>query len=365
MKIFYLISTLAGLLLVSSCNQTESINPQRKDIVEAVYASGEIIPANQYFINSLVEGYLKTKYVVEGTCVIKGSALFQIGSLQSEALYRNSIDNFDVASINYSDSSAIIGQLEAQLESAMAKLLTDSINYLRYKKLSETGAVSSLESEQANLAWQTSKNQVKSIQNNIISTRNDLFRQLSNAKSSYESSLESKNNYLLTSNINGKVYNVYKEQGDLVKRGEIIAMLGSADTMVINLNIQDEDITKIAIGQKVLVELNTLPDQIFQAKVCKIFPAFNTQVQSFKIEAQFTETVPHLFAGTQVIANIIVSSRKMALVIPKTFINGNNEVLLKEKRQTRKIKRGIEDTEWVEVIEGLLETDVLIKQTTK
>jgi len=365
MKIYILISSLASLLLVSSCKHSESIKPQRKDIVEAVYASGEIVPANQYFVNSMVDGYLKTNFVTEGAIVRKGSFLFQIGSLQSEALYRNSIDNLDVASKNYSGNSAVIGQLEAQLETARAKLITDSVNYLRYKKLSETGAVSFVEAEQAKLAWQTSRNQVKSIQDNIRSTRNDLFRQFSNAKSTYESSLESKNNYLLTSEISGKVYNVYKEPGDLVKRGDMIAMLGNADTMIINLNIQDEDITKIAIGQQVLVELNTSPDHTFKAQVTKIFPAFNTQDQSFKIEAHFMETVPHLFAGTQVIANIIVSTRKMALVIPKTYINSSNEVLLKEKRQSLKVKRGIEDTEWVEVLDGLKETDVLIKQKTK
>lgn len=365
MKLYILIPTLACLLLVSSCKHNETIKPQRKDIVEAVYASGEIVPKNQYIVNSMVDGYLKTNFVSEGTVVRKGSILFQIESIQSEAMFRNATDNLTIATKNYSDNSAIIGQLEAQLETASAKCRNDSVNYVRYERLAATGAVSSLEREQAKLVWQTSQNQVKSIQDNIRSTRNDLFRQFSNAKSTYESSLESRNNYLLTSGINGKVYNVVKVPGDLVKRGDMIAILGNADTMIINLNIQDEDIARISIGQQVLVELNTAPDRTFKAQVTKIFPAFNAQDQSFKIEAQFTETVPHLFAGTQVIANIIVSTRKMALVVPKTYINSNSEVILKKSRQTVKVKLGIENTEWVEVLDGLKESDELIKQKTK
>ncbi|NJK95240.1 MAG: hypothetical protein HC905_10285 [Bacteroidales bacterium] len=62
------------------------------------------------------------------------------------------------------------------------------------------------------------------------------------------------------------------------------------------------------------------------------------------------------------VANIVISTRKNTLVIPKSYLNSNGEVILKKKREVRKIKRGIEDTEMVEVLGGLHEGDILIKQ---
>lgn len=350
------------ILLFSACSRQQGISPERKNIVESVYASGEVIPAGQYFVNSMVDGYLSQKFVNEGDQVNIGEHLFRISSEHTEAQLKNSLDNLSVATRNYSENSAVLGPLYAQLETAKAKQQTDSLNAERYQKLRATGAVSQVEFEQMNIAWQNSKAQVLSLEDNIRSTRNELFRQLSGAQSAVASSMEAKGNYLLSSEIDGQVYNIYKVPGELVKRGDLLAMLGKADSMIIRLNIQDEDISCITLNQEVLVELNTHPGRIFKARVSKILPAFDTQDQSFKIEAVFTDTPPRIFAGTQAVANIIISTRKNALVIPKSYVNSNGEVILKKKREKRKIKRGIDDTEMVEVLGGLQEGDLLIKQ---
>jgi multidrug efflux pump subunit AcrA (membrane-fusion protein) len=353
---------ITGLLLLGSCSREPEINPGRKDIVESVYASGEVVPADQYIVNSLVDGYLSRKLINEGDSVKKGARLFVINNEQTEAQLRTSLDNLSVASVNYSENSAVLGPLYAQLETAKAKLKTDSLNYHRYLHLKETGAASQVEFEQMYLVWQNSKTQVASLEDNIRSTRGELFKQLSGAKSNVAASLEAHNNYELISEIDGKVYSIFKVPGELVKRGDAIAMLGKADSMIIKLNIQDEDISLIALKQEVLVELNTDPGHIYKGRVSKILPAFDAQSQSFKIEAIFIDEPLKVFAGTQVVANIVIATRKNALVIPKSYVNGNDEVTLKKKREVRKVKCGIEDTEMVEIVDGITENDVILKQ---
>ncbi|HEX3008720.1 MAG TPA: HlyD family efflux transporter periplasmic adaptor subunit [Bacteroidales bacterium] len=353
---------ITGILFLSACSRQQGIHPERKDIIESVYASGEVVPADQYIINSMVDGYLSRKLVNEGDIVEKGARLFLISNEQTEAQLRNSLDNLSVASGNYSENSAVLGPLYAQLETAKAKLKTDSLNYHRYLHLKGTGAVSQVEFEQMYLVWQNSKAQVESIEDNIRSTRGELFKQLSGAKSNVTASLEAHNNYELTSEIDGKVYSISKVPGELVKRGDAIAMMGKADSMIIRLNIQDEDISQIELQQEVLVELNTEPGHIYKARVSKILPAFDPQNQSFKIEAVFTDAPKKIFAGTQVVANIVIATRKNAIVIPKSYVNGNDEVMLKKKHEIRKVKRGIEDTEMVEILSGITENDILLKQ---
>jgi hypothetical protein len=58
-------------------------------------------------------------------------------------------------------------------------------------------------------------------------------------------------------------------------------------------------------------------------------------------------------------ANIIVAEKKDALVIPKNYLL-NSEYVITSKKDTIKIKKGIEDLEYVEITEGINEKTEII-----
>ena len=66
--------------------------------------------------------------------------------------------------------------------------------------------------------------------------------------------------------------------------------------------------------------------------------------------------------GTQLQANIIVGTKANALVMPRNFLDYGNRVKVKGTDEPILIKTGFVSNEWVEIIEGVKESDILINQ---
>ena len=71
---------LAFILLVglASCKNETTVQPQRKNIIETVYASGSIIPLNEYTSFALANGIVIEKRVTDGDIVSKGGIIYVI-----------------------------------------------------------------------------------------------------------------------------------------------------------------------------------------------------------------------------------------------------------------------------------------------
>jgi hypothetical protein len=59
-------------------------------------------------------------------------------------------------------------------------------------------------------------------------------------------------------------------------------------------------------------------------------------------------------------ANIDVAGRKQVLLIPRAYLSYSNSVQVKGEEEPRKVEVGIRSTEWVEIISGITEQDILI-----
>ena len=98
----------------------------------------------------------------------------------------------------------------------------------------------------------------------------------------------------------------------------------------------------------------------FKAKIVKIYPSFNTEEQSYVVEAQFNQVPNKIFSGSQLQANIATGSSKNVLVIPTAYLIRENDVIL-ENDEERTIKIGRKNSNWTEVISGITEEDLIVK----
>jgi HlyD family secretion protein len=64
-----------------------------------------------------------------------------------------------------------------------------------------------------------------------------------------------------------------------------------------------------------------------------------------------------IFSGMSVEANVIISERKNVLVIPREYLIEGNKVKKKGSKELTTIKKGASDLEFVEVLEGVDETN--------
>jgi multidrug efflux pump subunit AcrA (membrane-fusion protein) len=110
--------------------------------------------------------------------------------------------------------------------------------------------------------------------------------------------------------------------------------------------------------------LDAYPDQVFQAKVAKIYPLLNRQEQSFRVDAYFVDKIPVKLYGLNIEANIVIKEREKALVIPRRALGKGDSVLVRRGNYTKKIKIrvGAQDRDYAEVVAGLPDSSTVIMQ---
>ena len=350
-------SATIGLSL-TSCNKEEKTSPVMKHIEEAVFANGSVTQRNEYIASANSEGFINEIPITEGEVVHKGDLLFTIKSDAPENLLHESQIVYDDAARNASPSAPQLSQIRIQINYAKEKADFDKRNMDRYKALKSTNAVSEMDLEEKEISYKNSISNLKALQKSYKQTIDELTLNARRNKSQVMDQIINKGYFYIKADKDGMVLNVYKKKGELVKIGDQIAQIGSGETYL-KLYVAEEDIEKIHCGQSAKVQINTYPGKTFDATVTRILPAFDDSQQSFVIEVKLNDSNVHLFSGSQVQANIVVSKNKYALVIPSSYLIKDTYVMLKDGKQ-KQIVVGNKNREWAEVLSGLSSKDVII-----
>lgn len=360
--IIFLFSATTFLI---SCNKGEdqATSPQFASLTEAVYASGNIYPKNEYKLTVNTDGFLVHQTAFEGDLVNKNQLIFQLESISQDARLEASGNILRQAENNYGENSPVLAELNTQLRNARTKLDNDSINFNRSKELLDRNATTRVEYERAELAYQTSKNDVSARQKAFQRTRSQLYVDLQNSQSNFRVNAREGDNFRIKSFEAGKIYEIYKKQGELVRRGEQIALIGDANDIYAQLAIDESDFVKVKTGQEVLVKIDVYKDKVFKARVTKLYPKLNKADQTFRVDAEFIEDKPNAYYGMTLEANIIISQNARVLTIPKNYLIGNDSVWIEENGDKKKIRitKGVENLDLVEVKGGLNEKSLIVR----
>lgn len=355
---------LFALCTVTACKPKYiEVSPKTGPVTEAIFASGSIEPKDAYTLTSLSDGFIVKSHVTENDLVRDGQLLFELDNRQQHTQVQIAQTNVAYARISASENSPALSQIKAQIDAAKAKMETDNTTLERYKRLYSTNSISKQDLDNANLNYQSSLSSYNALQASYKSTADKVKQDLANTQSQLQN-VEAGNQYFKLVAIGpSKVYQIFKKQGDLVRKGEQVAQLGNPDSIVINLDVDEGSISKIKLGQQALVELNTEKNKTYEAYISKIYPHFNEASQSYKVEARFVREMPGLISGTQLQANIITNKKDNALLIPHVYVVNGNKVPIKkgDKIDTTTITTGIVSDEWIEVLSGLTPQDKLVK----
>lgn len=353
--------TLAGILccvLLQRCrSQSEKIHPTVEDIIFSVYASGTIKAINQYEVFSKVSGIVKKVYVTENDTVHVGSRVIcitnEIGQLNTK--------NAELAaSFNtvYSNREKI-QELRSNILLAHSRYSIDSLNYTRQKNLYSSGIGSRNELEQRELLMLSSKTALESATESYTAVLKQLAYNEKQSENNLLISRSAEEDYIISSEIDGKIYSVTKVEGEAVTPTIPLAVVGDAKYFYIELQVDENDIRRIDSGQTAIIAMDSYPGRTFKARIRKINPIMDVRTHTFMVEADFIKQPDKLFPFLTAEANIIIEEKKNALVIPRSYVINDSIVRLKSGK--RKISTGLKDYEKVEVLSGLQQSDVIIK----
>jgi multidrug efflux pump subunit AcrA (membrane-fusion protein) len=346
------------LLFSFSCKDNkEKLQPVARDLTESVYSSVTIQPDSLYQVYAIVAGILDKNLVDEGDMVSKNQPIMQIINNTPKLNTQNAKLSLELAQENYNGSAAILSGIEDEILAATLQYKNDSINYFRQKNIWEQNIGSKVEYDTRKLKYQLSSNNLNLLQSKYNRTKNELKTALKQAENNYKTSLIATKDFTVTSKINGKIYALYKNQGEIISTMEPLAAIGSSTDFIIEMLVDEVDIVKISIGQTVIISLDAYEGEIYTGKVSKIYPKKDERNQTFTLEAVFDEAPIKLYPGLSGESNIIISAKKEVLTIPKEYLIDRNQVKTDDGIIT--IETGLQNMDYVEVVSGIsVETNI-------
>ncbi|MCS6830484.1 MAG: efflux RND transporter periplasmic adaptor subunit [Armatimonadota bacterium] len=184
--------------------------------------------------------------------------------------------------------------------------------------------------------------------------------------------------------MSGVVTQRYIESGELVTSGVAtfssgmpLVQIADLSRMRIKLQVNEVDIGKVRVGQKVEIRLDALRDEVFEGRVRKVAPASAVAQQGapggavikFPVEVEIEKPDPRMKPGMSAKCRIIVERRQNVLRLPKEALQFVDASTAKvsvvhrqmvdgkavDKNETRTVKTGLRGDAFVEILEGLKE----------
>lgn len=361
-SIFSQLLFLSYLFSALSCGSdtTTTVKPQVQSITESVYASGVVKALDQYEAYSLANGPIQAFFVEEGDTVKAGQPILQIFN-ESEKLRR---ENAELAR-QFADQQANqnrIRDLELAIQLAKNKLQTDSLNWVRTKNLQAQGIGTQVDLEQKELTFQNSKTSYESAIFRLQDLKREITFNAQSASKNLRISEVMEGEYLLKSKIDGVVFSLPRQIGEMVNPQVPLATIGRAGDFILELQVDEYDIARLKPGQKVLVFMDSFKEQTLEAQVTRIIPIMDSKSKTFTVEAKFTKYPPLLFPNLTLEANILIQSKERSLIIPRNYLINESKVL-NSSGDTILVKVGIKNYQFAEILEGIsADTELILPQ---
>lgn len=286
----------------------ETQSPERGKAVEAIYATGTVEPTVMIPLAPKTTSRLTGVLVDEGAQVKKGDVL---------------------ATFEDNDLNAVIDQISAQVDLAKKELERKEKLYQRKFIAADAydNAVSNLAVTEAALRE-------------------------AEAKRTYTT---------ITAPEDAMVIKRDGEVGEILTTNDPVFYLSCCAPNRISAEVDEEDIVRVRIGQKVLIQSDAYPDKTFEGKITAITPKGDPESRSFRVRISVPEDFPFL-VGMTAETNIVTNESDNALLIPVTSLGKKNmvQIVRENKVHLVSVKTGAEGENKVEILEGLTETDKIL-----
>jgi multidrug efflux pump subunit AcrA (membrane-fusion protein) len=328
-----------------------------------VFAPGHVEAAEQFTLTAQADGYIQSLPVQEGDTLQSGQLLLTQDAANAAVQQQTATASLQIAREQSADSAATIRQLTAQLQAAVVSRDNSKQQLDRLQRLYATKSVAKVDVDNAQVSYDNAVSNVASIQQNIQATRLSLQQSLISSRGQYQTAAVNKNYYRVTSPGVYRIYRLYKKKGEMLRKGEAIAVLGKPGNLKMILSIDEASIGKVQLQQRVVLSFNTAKDKVYEGYVSNIYPAFDEQSQSYTVEALLNKSTPQVLNGTLLQANIIVATKSKAMLIPRSCLLADGRVVKKMDKHTDTltIQTGIIANQWVEVLSGLQTNDQILQ----
>jgi len=251
---------------------------EKRTIKETVSASGKIFPETEVKISSDVSGEIVELYVKEGDSVVVGQILAKI----NPDAYVSAVERGE-ASLNSSKAQLSISrsQIEsnrAQKEQITAQLENARTIHKRNEQLKKDGVISQAELDQSLATLRQLEANLRSAEASIRGSQQNAEASefsIKGASASLKELKTSLNRTTIKSPTSGIVSKLSVEKGERVvgtmqMTGTEMMRISNLNTMEVQVDVSENDILKVAVGDDVDIEVDAYIGKKFKGKVTQI-----------------------------------------------------------------------------------------------
>ncbi|MEE1884933.1 efflux RND transporter periplasmic adaptor subunit [Pedobacter flavus] len=253
-----------GLIGGKEIQQVTVDKATTRDIVETVTASGKIQPATEVKLSSEVSGEVVELLVREGDVVKKGQLLCRV---RPDVLK----SGYDRATASYSAQKAGVASAEQQLEQAKGNMANAEVTFKRNKELFNKKVISAAEFDAANIAYLTAKTSLETAKQSLIAAKFNLAQTGANVQEAGANLAKA----TIYAPVDGVVSKLSIELGDRIlgtaqMAGTEIMRISNLTNMEVNVDVNENDINRVKIGDKATIEVDAFADEKFDGVVTEI-----------------------------------------------------------------------------------------------
>ena len=365
--------------------QVTTQDVELKEIIEMVSATGKIQPEVEVKISSEVSGEILELPFKEGQQVKKGDLLVRV--------------NPDLIQSALNRTQASYQNVRANLEQADATLKQAKADYDRNKGLFDKGVISRADWDRAIAGFETA-----------TAGRSSAYYGVQSAAATVNEARDNLSRTTIYAPMNGTISLLNVELGERVvgtqqMTGTEILRVANLNNMEVEVDVNENDIVKVNIGDTTIVEVDAYLKKEFKGIVTEIANSAAgslaaDQVTNFKVKVriieesykELTEGKPETYSpfrpGMTATVDVITDKREKSVSVPISAIviktdtsstkksytknietNSSNVseekfecVFVNEggKAKLRVVKTGIQDDSNIEIISGLKKGDEII-----
>ena len=392
--------------------EVEFAKVSRSTIIEKVSASGKIQPEVEVKLSPDVSGEIVSLNVAEGDSVVAGQELLKIRPDNYVSLLARAEAQMNATKANMEQSKAVLAQSEARLSKA-------KIDYDRNSKLHNDKVISDSDFDQFVSAYTVAKQDLEAAKANVNAANY-------NVKSSEATLKEAKTNLTKTTIYapqSGIISKLNVELGERVvgtsqMAGTEMLRIANLNKMEVRVNVNENDITRVSIGDTVLIDVDAFSssERKFKGVVYEIASSANSSgasavsndaVTEFEVKirvlrSSYADLIKGklsypLKPGMTASVEILTNRQENTLTVPLSSVttreigavaegekkeedatnatNSNDALQAKKRKENTKevvfvmekgkakmiqVKTGISDFENIEIVSGLKDGQVII-----
>ena len=376
--IVVLVAVVTGMALKGRGGKVpvvQTAKVSRQKIVQRVSATGKIQPKTQVEISADVSGKIEKLPVVEGQWVNKGALLVGLARERYLAAVESAVAAVSAAEAN----ATLVSENKTRTEN----------EYKRSKQMVATGLESQSSFEAKQAEYQVEVARYKSTMDQVAQSRAAL-----------KQARDDLSKTTIYAPMSGTISALNKELGEIALgsqfQKDVILTVADLSAMEAQVNVDENDIMSIALGQEAEIDVDALPGQPLKGVVSEIGSSAvsqgtgtTDQKTEFEIKITILNPPKSLRPGMTASANITTKVNDNALSVPlqavaarsvdqlamkgekrkdaegryKADKDGFVEVVFcveKGKAVARQVKTGIQGEDLIEVTDGLKEGDEIV-----